>query len=52
MKKTYHFRGWVIQWAEVQWAATMDVIDGRLISAFSLLALAIVGMLERRERRV
>ena len=37
---------------EVQWAATMDVIDGRLISAFSLLALAIVGMLERRERRV
>ena len=37
---------------EVQWAATRDVIDGRLISAFSLLALAIVGMLERRERRV
>jgi hypothetical protein len=36
----------------VQWAATGDVITGRLISAFSLLALAIVGMLERRERRV
>jgi hypothetical protein len=37
---------------EVQWAATRDVITGRLVSAISLLALAIVGMLERRERRV
>jgi hypothetical protein len=37
---------------EVQWAATRDVIAGRLVSAISLLALAIVGMLERRERRV
>jgi hypothetical protein len=37
---------------DVQWAATGDVITGRLISAFSLLALAIVGMLERREPRV
>ena len=37
---------------EVQWAATRDVLTGRLVSAISLLALAIVGMLERRERRV
>jgi hypothetical protein len=37
---------------EVQWAATTDIITGRVVSAISLLALAIVGMLERRERRV
>jgi hypothetical protein len=37
---------------EVQWAATGDVIAGRTISAIALLALAIVVMLERRERRV
>jgi hypothetical protein len=37
---------------EVQWATTRDVLAGRLVSAISLLALAIVGMLERRERRV
>jgi hypothetical protein len=24
MKKTYNYRGWVIQWAEVHWAATRD----------------------------
>ena len=37
---------------EVQWGATTDVIAGRVVSAISLLALAIVGMLERRNRRV
>jgi hypothetical protein len=37
---------------EVQWGATRDVIAGRAISAIALLALAIVVMLERRERRV
>jgi hypothetical protein len=37
---------------EVQWAATRDVVAGRLVSSISLLALAIVGMLERRKRRV
>jgi hypothetical protein len=37
---------------EVQWAATRDVIAGRLVSALSLLALAIVSTLERRQRRV
>jgi 6-pyruvoyl-tetrahydropterin synthase related domain len=37
---------------EVHWAATRDVIAGRTISAIALLALAIVVMLERRERRV
>jgi hypothetical protein len=37
---------------EVQWAATRDVIAGRAVSAFALLALAIVAVLERRERRV
>jgi hypothetical protein len=37
---------------EVQWAATTDVIAGRVVSTISLLALAIVGMLERRKRRV
>jgi hypothetical protein len=37
---------------EVQWAATRDVVAGRIISAIALLALAIVVMLERRERRV
>jgi hypothetical protein len=37
---------------EVQWAATRDIIAGRSVSAISLLALAIVGMLERRRRRV
>ncbi len=37
---------------EIQWAATRDVIAGRTISAIALLALAIVVMLERRERRV
>lgn len=24
MRKTYHYRAWVIEWAEVQWAATRD----------------------------
>jgi hypothetical protein len=33
---------------EVQWAATKDVLAGLRISAFALLALAIVVMLERR----
>ena len=33
---------------EVQWAATRDVIAGRSVSAIALLALAVVGMLERR----
>ena len=37
---------------EVQWSATRDVIAGREISAIALLALAVVAMLERRERRV
>jgi hypothetical protein len=37
---------------EVQWGATGDVITGRIISALALLALAMVVMLERRERRV
>ena len=37
---------------EVQWTATRDVLAGRTISAIALLALAIVGMLERRKRRV
>jgi hypothetical protein len=37
---------------EIQWAATRDVIAGRFVSAISLLALGIVGMLERRKRRV
>jgi hypothetical protein len=37
---------------DVQWAATRDVIAGRTISAIALLALGIVVMLERRERRV
>jgi hypothetical protein len=37
---------------EVQWAATRDVIAGRTISGIALLALAIVVLLERRERRV
>jgi 6-pyruvoyl-tetrahydropterin synthase related domain len=37
---------------EIQWAATRDVIIGRIISVIALLALAIVVMLERRERRV
>jgi hypothetical protein len=37
---------------EIQWAATRDVITGRIISVIALLALAIVVMLERRERRV
>jgi hypothetical protein len=36
---------------EVRWAATRDVIAGRLVSAISLLALAVVGVVERRERR-
>jgi hypothetical protein len=36
----------------VQWFATWDVITGRAFSAVSLLALAGVAMLERRERRV
>jgi 6-pyruvoyl-tetrahydropterin synthase-like protein len=37
---------------EVQWNATRDVLAGRFVSAISLLALAIVAMLERRKRRV
>ena len=37
---------------DVQWSASSDVIAGRAISAISLLALAVVAMLERRERRV
>jgi hypothetical protein len=37
---------------EVQWSATMDVIAGREVSAIALLALAVVALLERRERRV
>ena len=37
---------------EVQWNATRDVIAGREVSAIALLALAVVAMLERRERRV
>jgi 6-pyruvoyl-tetrahydropterin synthase related domain len=37
---------------EVQWAANTDVIAGRVVSAISLLALAIVGILERGKRRV
>jgi hypothetical protein len=37
---------------EVQWSASSDVIAGRAISAISLLALAVVAMLERRQRRV
>jgi hypothetical protein len=37
---------------EVQWTATRDVLAGRFVSAISLLALAIVGVLERRKRRV
>jgi hypothetical protein len=37
---------------EVRWVATRDVVAGRAISAVALLALAIVVMLERRERRV
>jgi hypothetical protein len=36
---------------EVQWAATRDVIAGRTISAIALLALAIVVLVERRQRR-
>jgi hypothetical protein len=36
----------------VQWSASSDVIAGRAISAISLLALAVVAMLERRQRRV
>jgi hypothetical protein len=37
---------------EVQWAATPDIIAGLLVSAISLLALAIVAVLEHRMRRV
>jgi hypothetical protein len=37
---------------EVQWATTQDVLAGRVVSAISLLALAIVGVVERRGRRV
>jgi hypothetical protein len=37
---------------EIQWAATRDVVAGRLVSFISLLALGIVGMLEHRKRRV
>jgi hypothetical protein len=37
---------------EVQWSASRDVIDGRAFSTIALLALAVVAMLERRERRV
>jgi hypothetical protein len=35
----------------VQWTATRDVIAGREISAIALLALAVVGGLERKSRR-
>ncbi|MGA3224519.1 MAG: 6-pyruvoyl-tetrahydropterin synthase-related protein [Acidobacteriaceae bacterium] len=37
---------------EVQWSASSDVIAGREISAIALLALVLVAVLERRERRV
>jgi hypothetical protein len=37
---------------DLQWSASSDVIAGRAISAISLLALAVVAMLERRQRRV
>ena len=37
---------------EVRWSATRDVIAGREVSAIALLALAVVALLERRERRV
>jgi hypothetical protein len=37
---------------EVRWFATRDVITGREVSAIALLALVLVAMLERRERRV
>ncbi len=37
---------------EAQWSATRDVIAGREVSAIALLALAVVALLERRERRV
>jgi 6-pyruvoyl-tetrahydropterin synthase related domain len=37
---------------EVRWFATQDVIAGRELSSIALLALAIVAVLERRERRV
>jgi hypothetical protein len=37
---------------EVQWTATRDVITGRAVSTLALLGLALVAMLERRERRV
>jgi hypothetical protein len=36
---------------DVQWTATRDVIAGREISAIALLALAVVGGLERKSRR-
>jgi hypothetical protein len=36
---------------EVQWTATRDVIAGREVSAIALLALAVVGSLERKSRR-
>jgi hypothetical protein len=37
---------------EVHWSASSDVIAGREISAIALLALVLVAVLERRERRV
>jgi hypothetical protein len=37
---------------DVQWSASRDVIDGRAISAIAMLALAVVAVRERRERRV
>ncbi len=37
---------------EVRWSATRDVIAGREVSAIALLALAVVAILERRQRRV
>jgi hypothetical protein len=37
---------------DVRWFATRDVITGREVSAIALLALVVVAMLERRERRV
>jgi hypothetical protein len=39
-------------WIEVQWTATRDVVAGREVSAFALLALVVVARLERRKRRV
>jgi hypothetical protein len=37
---------------EIRWTATRDVITGRIISTIALLALIVVAIKERRERRV